>query len=101
MESIKVLLVEDDEDDYQLARRRLKEIYGSALQLEWADSYEKAEAAIRKGRQSDHDVCLVDYRLGQHDGLELLKLASETGYSAPIILITGQGARDIDLEAMQ
>lgn len=98
MNAIKVLLVEDDEDDYLLTRQRLREIYNSALTLDWADSYEKAETAIRNG---GHDVCLLDYRLGQHDGLELLKLAREAHYSAPIILITGQGARDIDMEAMQ
>lgn len=96
--NIHILLVEDDEDDYLLARQRLRGIYGAGLQLEWADSYEKGLHALQSGT---HDVCLLDYRLGPHDGLELLSQAPANGYNAPIILMTGQAAHDIDVEAMR
>ena len=53
--------------------------------------------AIGKGK---HDICLVDYRLGSRDGLELITEAKARGCEAPIILLTGQHSRQIDLEAM-
>ena len=93
---LRVLLVEDDEDDYLIIRDLLFEM--KRFELEWVTDYDDALEAIERG---EHDVCLLDYRLGERNGLELLHEASERGYKVPIILLTGQGDREVDLEAMQ
>jgi PAS domain S-box-containing protein len=93
---LRVLLVEDDEDDYLIIRDLLSEM--KRFELEWVTDYDDALEAIERG---EHDVCLLDYRLGERSGLELLHEASEKGYTVPIILLTGQGDREVDLEAMQ
>src|SRR4029078_4558715 len=49
----------------------------------------------------EHDLYLIDYRLGQHDGLELLRHARASRVTAPLILLTGQDDGDIDLAAMK
>jgi two-component system, cell cycle sensor histidine kinase and response regulator CckA len=67
---IKVLLVDDDEDDFILTRDFFSEIKRQRYELEWASSYEKALETIAN---RDHDVYLFDYRLGGRSGLELLK----------------------------
>jgi len=95
---IRVLLVDDDEDDYILTRDWFGEFQGSGCDLSWVDNYDSAKEAIA---QNQHDIYLVDYRLGIHNGLELLREAIANGCSAPIILLTGQGDREIDLEAMK
>jgi len=95
---IKVLLIDDDEDDYILTRDWFAEFQVAGCELEWVDSYEVAGSAIA---QHQHDIYLVDYRLGQHNGLELLREAIANGCSSPIILLTGQGDWEIDLEAMK
>src|SRR5690606_40531187 len=46
------------------------------------------------------DVCLVDYRLGARDGLQLLREANERGVVTPLILLTGQGDYEVDVRAM-
>jgi light-regulated signal transduction histidine kinase (bacteriophytochrome) len=46
-------------------------------------------------------VALVDWRLGNHDGIELIRLAAESGWPAPIILLTGRGGHAVDLAAME
>ena len=97
-ERIRVLLVDDDEDDYVLTRDLFAEIQGTVFDLEWIDSYDAALEAIAT---SKHDIYLFDYRLGAGNGLELLRLALARGCSAPIILLTGQGDRLIDIEAMK
>jgi signal transduction histidine kinase len=108
MDSLKVLLVEDDEDDYVFTRDLLDEMAGRPVELEWSQSYEHG---LQRVLQNQFDVCLLDFRLGARTGLDLLREA-RAGYStrvdnggprvlAPIILMTGQGDQEIDIEAMR
>jgi DNA-binding NtrC family response regulator len=94
----RVLLVDDDHDDYTIMRDLFIEIEVGKFRLEWVDTY---EAAIEKMLRNEHDVYLVDYLLGERNGLELLKEAIKEGCKAPIILLTGKGAREVDMAAMK
>jgi diguanylate cyclase (GGDEF)-like protein/PAS domain S-box-containing protein len=96
--SIKVLLIEDDEDDYIITRNLFAEIDGREFQLEWVTTYDEA---IAKLARQHHDICLVDYRLGQWSGLDLLRTAVVNGCDTPMILLTGQGDREVDVAAMR
>lgn len=95
---IKILLVEDDRDDYILTRDLLAEVSDGHHQLDWVRTYQEGFDQIQAGL---HDVYLVDYRLGPDDGLQLLREAIQAGAQAPIIMLTGQGDREIDMAAMQ
>jgi len=97
-ETIRVLLVEDDEDDFILTRGHFQELPQGRYVLEWVQTYREALDLLRENR---HDVCLVDYRLGPDDGIELLKAAKASGCLVPIILLTGTGELSIDLAAME
>jgi two-component system, cell cycle sensor histidine kinase and response regulator CckA len=95
---IRILLVEDDEDDYILTRGLFTEMTGCKFQLDWFKSYHLGlEAMVR----NQHDVCLVDYRLGSQNGIELLSTAIKRGCQAPIILLTGLGEHEVDVQAMK
>lgn len=96
-DKIRILLVDDDEDDYIITRDIIDDIPGRHYLLEWAASFGEALAQIELKR---HDVYLVDYRLGAHDGLELIKEAVKNGSAAPFILLTGQSNRETDERAM-
>ncbi len=95
---VRILLVDDDEDDYVITQDLLSEIGDGRFDLEWVASYEDALETMER-RQ--HDVYLVDYHLGQHNGLDLLRKAPGNGSQAPMILLTGQGDHEVDLEAMK
>ena len=69
----------------------------AAYEIDWVRSFEQARAAIE---HPAHDACLLDYRLGGHDGLELLRRARECGYPLPIIVLTGHGEHEVDEEAL-
>ena len=94
---IKVLLVEDDEDDYILIRDLLDEVPEQQFQLEWVATFTEAVTTIQR---QHHDVYLVDYRLGERDGLELLKLIDRED-SSPVIILSGQGDRELDIAALR
>jgi signal transduction histidine kinase len=94
----RVLLVEDDEDDYITIRDYLREVKESQLALEWAPSYERGLALLLEGR---FDICLVDYRLGGSTGVDLLREALAANVLIPIILLTGYGDQEIEREAMR
>jgi diguanylate cyclase (GGDEF)-like protein len=95
---IKVLLVEDDEDDYIMTRDLLSEITGENFELEWVSTY---NPALESMQENNCDVYLLDYRLGEHTGLDLMRKAMKNGCRGPVIILTGQGDREIDLEAMK
>lgn len=98
MERIRVLLVEDDEDDYILTESLLSEINTNSFDLDWVTTYDAALEALAR---DNHDVCLLDYRLGARTGLDLLRETQLNGSRPPIILLTGQGDREIDMLAME
>ena len=93
---IKVLLVEDDDDDVLITRKLLSRIEGTVYPLDSVTTYEAGMEAILK---AEHDICLLDYRLGERNGLEFLRQAVEKNCKVPIILLTGAGNRQVDLEA--
>jgi len=95
---IKVILVEDDEDDYIIVRDLLAEVAVAKFQLEWVVTYEEA---LERIGSTTYDICLLDFRLGTHNGLELLRELLQRGYRKPIILLTGQGDYEVDVEAME
>ena len=94
--TIRVLLVEDDPDDYVLTRDLLREAGG--FELHWEATYGGALGAVRARTP---DVVLVDYRLGARSGLDLLAELLALGCEAPVLVLTGQGDREVDLAAMQ
>lgn len=94
---LNVLLVEDDEDDFVMTRDLLAESVATHFELEWISTYDEGRGAIIEQR---HDVCLLDYRLGDRTGIEMLQEIAALDCVTPIILLTGQGGDEIDAEAM-
>lgn len=97
-QALRVLIADDDEDDYLLTRDLLLRIGRPKIQLDWTPTYEGALDAIERNQ---HDVYLFDYHLGHTDGLQLMREALARGCKAPIILLTGNDNWETDVEAMK
>ncbi len=95
-QEIKVLLVEDDEDDVVLAREYLSESEYYKFKVEWIANPQKAR---EKMLTEQFDIFLIDYRLGSENGLDLIKFVQDKGVLVPCILLTGQGDMKVDLDA--
>lgn len=98
LSSLRVLLVEDQEEDALLTRTLLENLPGAELQVEWVSSPDAGLAALLERR---HDVCLLDYHMGQETGVAVLRKARAQAVRIPAILLTGKGSRSVDLEAMR
>lgn len=96
-ELINVLIIEDDEDDYFIARSLLSKTSTLKCNVEWARDYDEGLTTLIRNQ---FDICLIDYRLGARDGLQLLNEADERGVVTPMILLTGQGDYEVDIRAM-
>jgi two-component system cell cycle sensor histidine kinase/response regulator CckA len=97
IECIKVLIIDDDEDDYVITRNLLANIEGQNFRLDWESSFLPALDVIKECR---HDIYLIDYCLGEYSGVDLVKRIVESGCKALVIMLTGQGERRVDIEAI-
>src|SRR5580704_12274617 len=93
---VRVLLVDDDEDEHIIVADLLRSALGDQFDLTWVSTYAAGLESVLSKR---FDVCLVDYRLGERSGLELLAEAKPKENNTPIILLTGAGDISIDIDA--
>jgi len=96
--TIRVLIVDDDEDDFFITSDLIRQIPDNNFKIDWCYNYDQALNSIVAG---NYDIYFVDYRLGIKTGLDLLKEVCEAGCEEPIVLLTGKGNKVIDVEAMQ
>jgi PAS domain S-box-containing protein len=94
----RIMIVDDDEDDFFLTSELIKNIPSSGFTINWCYSYKEALDQMINKR---HDLYFIDYLLGARTGLDLLKEAVAAGVEEPIILLTGKGNQAVDIEAMQ
>ena len=95
---IRILLIDDDEEDFLIVADMLAESACARFSLDWVHEYGEGLKAISR---REHDVYLLDYFIGAHNGLELLKQALEDGCKAPVIFLTAHGNYSVDLKAME
>jgi signal transduction histidine kinase len=93
----RVLFIEDDADDYIMLRDMFKAMPNGNFELDWQTNYDDA---LPQMQRLEHDVYIVDYQLGEKDGLQLIREAFPQGSVLPIILLTARGRRDIDESAL-
>jgi diguanylate cyclase (GGDEF)-like protein len=96
--SWKILVVDDDEEDYLLVRSNLSSLERVKLEWAWART---ASEGLEYLQANSYDAVLIDYFLGSEDGLRLIQAAVQLGIQTPMILLSGQGTYEMDMEAMQ
>ena len=94
----KILLIDDDPLVAQLIGMLVERFRGDSFVLEHASDYAGGLQRLLTGAYA---LCLLDYRLGDGDGLELLREAKAKECPTPIILLTGDTREETDLAAME
>ncbi len=90
-----ILLVEDNKDHAEYTKSELEK---SGFKVEIAET---GSECFEKLIENDFDLILLDYRLPEMDGLDVLKKIKEDGFDIPIIMVTGLGSEEVAVEAMK
>ncbi len=96
--TIHIVLIEDDEDDFLLLQKALAKIHQSSYVLTWIRTCSEIEPYLTDPSIA---IFLVDYRLGEHTGLEIIRDAQKQGNTKPFILLTGVGNEELGIQALR
>jgi diguanylate cyclase (GGDEF)-like protein len=94
----RVLVIDDDRLQFRIVQQHFKNFKVGAYELDWSETYDDGLAKLLSGVYS---VCLLDYRLGDKDGLQLLREASDAGCRTPIVFLTAESSDNVDIKAME
>jgi PAS domain S-box-containing protein len=95
---MRILLVDDDNTYASFLKLLLTTSDNRfSYQFEWRNDYQTALDAITTG---SYDLCLLDYSLGTHTGIELLTTIRAAGYRLPVIMLTARNDEETDRAAM-
>ncbi|MHC6646637.1 response regulator [Alteromonas sp. HB246098] len=97
-EVIKILLVEDDEDDYFLTSDYLEQCESPKFELTWVTNSLDAIEALKT---EDFDLCLLDYLLGAENAIDVLGVLKSNQFSLPVVILTGQSDATVDEMVMR
>ena len=91
------ILLVDDEDSFRLSIE---------MGLKMADSFavescDSGERAVELLKERTYDVILLDNRMGEMSGMDVLEWMHSQKITTPVILVTAAGSESTAIEAMQ
>ncbi len=92
---MKILVVEDDKTVGQYVKRGLEE------QRFHVDLVEDGLEGLRLGSGGQYDLIVLDLRLPEMTGLEVLRTLRDRGLTVPILVLTAQDAVDFKVQALR
>jgi signal transduction histidine kinase len=96
-ETLKILVVDDDEVDRMAVRRALTKA-GVKMELSEVTNGNDAISALK---HTNYDCVFLDYRLPDQDGLTLIYQLRSSEIKVPLVVLTGQGDEQIAVELMK
>lgn len=97
LDHLRVLVVDDDPDDRRRLREAMLDTFGFTLEVDEATGVVDGRRAIL---ERVHDVILVDHRLTEGSGIDLIRELHEVA-SGPMIVVTDSNDPEIDREAQR
>ncbi len=95
---VRVLVIDDSDDDRVLYRRTLGKVFTDRLSVTEQPTGENVLEVIEK---TDPSCVLLDYSLPGQNGIELLKLIRSTYLHIPVILMTGHGSEAVAVQSIK
>ena len=96
MKKVRILFIEDNEDDFALILREFKK---APFEVEYSliENAKSFETEIKK----KWDIIISDYSLPGFNGYEALKICNKKGIDTPFIVVSGTVGEDIAVDMMK
>lgn len=91
---VSVLLIDDEQGFLNVLGNRLSRRFVTATK-----AYSGAQA-LQILRRQDFDVVVLDLKMEDMDGIEVLKIIKKMAPELPVIILTGHGSHTADEEGM-
>lgn len=95
---MRILLLEDNKTDIDLTRRKLADFFPDSV-IDVATTLQEAKSLLNK--DTAYDIALLDMKLPDGSGLDLLVEIRESDYKMAVIMLTGSGNEDIAVTALK
>jgi PAS domain S-box-containing protein len=97
MESLKLVIIEDEETHFELMKLAIER----GFPLASVHHFKDAGSCLERLDEIDPDVIITDYMMPGMNGIEFLKALKQEKKETPVIVITGQGDENIAVQAMK
>ncbi|MBF0275556.1 MAG: diguanylate cyclase [Nitrospinae bacterium] len=92
---IKILYVEDNPGQGYLLQKALE---NSDIAIDWVDTYEKG---LNKGQEDGYDLYVIDYVLGNFNGIDLINELNKQKKPSPSLILTASGNEEVAVQALK
>ena len=93
-----ILLIDDDSDYAEILNALVEEFELIDAQITWQPNVEEA---LNQLLSDSFDLIIVDFHLGEQNGIDILEKAEALSSKKPFILMTGQGNLEVDERALK
>ena len=97
METLTVLIIEDEEAHFSLMKRAIAREFPYASVFH----FQEANTCLERLDQINPTIIITDYLMPGMNGIEFLELLNQQDIDVPVIMITGQGDENIAVRAMK
>lgn len=95
---VRLLVIDDDSEDFELLRAMLQMSPEYRFQVDWAESLDAGRALLER---YEYDGIIIDYHLGHDTGIQLAREVIEHHADKPVLLVTGHNDISMDDEALR
>jgi len=97
MKAIRILLADRDTSYLEITRKMLK-FHNANYEV---DSATSAQECIEKVTQGEYDLVLLDFDLGDMNGLQVVQELRSRGVDMPIVLMVDEGKEETAIQAVE
>ncbi len=96
--TVKILIIDDNPADSNLLKRYFSKLDSWEVQLTITSN---SDDGVKKYNAENHEIIIVDYLLGNDNGIDIIKKYKDLGFRAEYILLTGYGSESVVTDALR
>ena len=96
--NVKILIIDDNPADSNLLKRYFSKLDGWDIQLTITSN---SDEGVKHYNTENHEIVIVDYLLGNDNGIDIIKKYKDLGFRAEFILLTGYGSESVVTDALR